>query len=180
MELKSATFLEALSAFILLIKNYQEKKYLPSSLSIQFFSKVIPYFCVLMWKYITFKATKGGETFVAKEGDRVVGTMTVEFSSSIPCVEKIFAQEMKNLRIEASSFAYIGSFAIRSKNSRTCLRMIREVENILRWRRIEVGICVVNPSHCSFYEKYGFKVIAQRENMEGLSNATAVLLVIHA
>lgn len=180
MELKSATFLEALSAFILLIKNYQEKKYLPSGLSIQFFYKVIPYFCILLWKYIIFKATKGGETFVTKEDDKVVGTMTVEFNSAVLCIDKIFPEELSRIRHEAASFAYIGSFAIRSKNSRMCLRMIREVENILRDRKIEVGICVVNPSHCSLYEKLGFTAVAKRENMGGLSNATAVLLVIHA
>ncbi len=180
MEFKNATLLEALSAFILIIKNYQGKNYLPACYTFGFFSKVIPFFLKLVWKNITFMITKGGQTFVTKESSKVVGTMSVEFNPAVLSIDKIFPEELMKIRKEEVSFAYIGSFAICSKKPRTCLQMIREVENILRSKNTKLGICVVNPSHCSLYERLGFQVIARRETMNGLANAEAVLLTIHS
>jgi len=182
MEFKNATLPEALSAFVLIIKNYQEKKYLPACSSLGFFSKVVPFFCGLLLKNITFRITKGGRTFVAKEGNKVVGTVSVEFNPAVLCIDKMFPEELLRIRNEGRGFAYIGSFAINTTRTRTrtCMIMMRELETFLRSRKVEVGLCVVNPSHCGLYQRIGFKVIARTSKMDGLDNAVAVLLAIHS
>jgi len=180
MEFKNATLPEALSAFVLIIKNYQEKKYLPACSSLGFFSKVVPFFCKLLLKNITFRITKGGRTFVAKEDNKVVGTMSVEFNPAVLCIDKMFPEELVAIRSKGVSFAYIGSFAVSSRKTRTCMLMMRQLETFLRSRKVGVGLCVVNPSHCGLYQKLGFQEVARTSGMDGLDNAVAVLLAIHS
>lgn len=180
MEFKVANFVESLYAFFLVVKNYQSKGYLPSTFSLNSAILFITRFCVFVWRYVLFKVRNNICVIVAKEKGKVIGTVSLEFNSSKLCIDKLFPNELKNIRSSGKSFVYFGSFAISSEYScsRTSMRMLKEQWRIVKNKGTEIGLCVVNPVHSSIYQRFGFKVIATQENMPGLSQAPAVLLSV--
>lgn len=181
MEFKKASPAEALQAFKLVVKNYQSRGYLPTDPTLKTFILLTARFCAFIWKVVSFSVSNGGYMLVAIEDRKVVGTVTLEFDPSTLPIDSLFPKEMKELRASGKSFAYFGSFAISEEYSctRTSMRMLREQWRLLKERRTEVGICVVNPCHCNLYRRIGFKVLAISAEMPGLSQAPAVLLAFN-
>lgn len=180
-EFKVANTREAIGAFRLVVKNYQKKGYLPSGNLISFFL-VLARLCAFMWKTTCFKIWKDGFVLVAVESSKVVGTVTLEFNPSRLSIDRLFPNELKEIRSCGCSFVYFGSFAIDEEYNctRTSMRMLKEQWRLLKERGTEFGVCVVNPCHSALYERFGFRVIATSDAMPGLSQAPAVLLAVSA
>jgi hypothetical protein len=167
-------------AFVLVIKNYQKKGYIPNP-SLKTFCVLIARFCAFMWKTVTLWRTGAGCVVVAKDKNTIVGTMTIELNPPSLCIDKLFPKELEEIRACGSSFAYFGAFAISCENncSRTSVRMLRSAEKFLVERNINIGICVIHPNHRRFYEHRGFYFVAQKENMPGYKEAPALLMAIN-
>jgi hypothetical protein len=181
MEIRGVTTLtEAFMAFVLVIKNYQKKGYIPNP-SLKTFCVLIARFCAFMWKTVTLWRTGAGCVVVAKDKNTIVGTMTIELNPPSLCIDKLFPKELEEIRACGSSFAYFGAFAISCENnrSRTSVRMLRSAEKFLVERNINIGICVIHPNHRRFYEHRGFYFVAQKENMPGYKEAPALLMAIN-
>ena len=182
MEIKKASIWKAIQAFLLVVKNYQAKGYIPSHTTFKTFFVLFVRFCTFMMKTAFFKFSDGGYTLVAVEDGKVVGTVSLEFNPSTLCIDKLFPKELNAIRSNGKTFVYFGSFAIMEEYNctRTSMRMLKEQWNLLKSQGTEVGICVVNPCHCKLYQRFGFRVIATSSSMPGLSQAPAVLLAINA
>jgi len=179
MIIKRACLGEELSAFILVVKNYQKKGYLSDFLTWKGFSAIVMRCMAHIWKIFSFRNNQKGCIIIAKEHDRVIGTVTVEFNPTHTPIDCLFPVELALIR--ESSFVYIGSFAVASTHhcTRLSLRMLRHLWSLIQERTVEQGVCVVNPDHCKFYERFGFHTVSISEEMPGLSCAPAALMVIH-
>jgi len=179
MIIKRACVGEALSAFVLVVKNYQKKGYLSDFLTWKGFLTIVMRFISHVWKMFSFRHGYGGCIIVAKEHGRVIGTVSVEFNPTHTPIDRLFKAQLATIR--ESSFVYIGSFATAPSYhcTRLSLRMLRHLWSLIQERTIEQGVCVVNPDHCKFYERFGFHTVSISEEMPGLSCAPAALMVIY-
>jgi len=171
---REASMGDALSAFFLLVGNYIEKEYLPLTPSL----KNIKKYCKILKSFLE-KKDENNRTLVAKDGTRVVGTISYCVRSEKLPIESMFALELAQIRTQCPLLAYIGLFATNKEYSctRLAVRMMRDVEKKCRGLGATGAVCVVNRSHVEFYTNHGFKEVAELPAMEGLTEkARAVLL----
>jgi hypothetical protein len=173
-EIKVATTQEEVeAAFFLWMRNYQEKGYLPSSIGFRIV-ELMRLGCITKWN--EFKEHNTGFVLVVKDGESVVGTLTVEFDSDKLPVADLFPEVINKLRATSSKLVYFGSFAIKKEQPGISLLVgiFRKLDELLK--DAELGICVVNPCHLNIYRRMGFVTEDERENMPGLHNAKAILM----
>ncbi len=176
-----ASLVEAVMAFFLLMTNYQEKGYLSRAITRTNLQTLRNRFRDYMRKAKLFiKDPSQGLLVVAKKNGVVVGTVCAEFNPTHTPIEEVFPDELRELRNSAQSFVYLGSFAVASSYqcTRLSLRMLRDLWSLVKEKGIDIGICVVHPDHSTFYERFGFTVIALSTATPGLRSAPAALLVI--
>lgn len=174
---KTSSLAEAFICFRLVVHSYQQRGYLPNTKTVNGALVLLARFIVWVREMVRFKMG-GGYVFVAKDKEKILGTIMVYFSpKKIP----LFGKEFAELRAKSSKIAYLGSFAtIEScKCTRTSLKMMQEVKKELLARGIESALCIVHPDHVGLYKRYGFVTKASRKAMPGLKNAPAVLIAVH-
>ena len=177
----NASLVDAVQAFILIVRNYQKKGYIPSAMSWKNVRILCSRFCDYIGKAKTFNQDPSqGEIVVVKKFGIVVGTICVWFNPAHTPIDNLFPDELARLRNSTARFVYLGSFAIASKYNctRLSLRMLRDIWETIEAKGIENGVCVVHPDHVKIYERFGFRVEAISENMLGLAQAPATLMVI--
>ena len=90
---REASHVDALFAFFLLVRNYVAMGYLPIAPSIENFKK---YRKILLGFLKKEDATD--KTLVAKEGAKVVGTISYWVRDGVLPIETMFAKELLNIR----------------------------------------------------------------------------------
>jgi predicted N-acetyltransferase YhbS len=181
MVIKRASLVDAVEAFILVVRNYRKKGYIDSRITIGNLCALCMRLHSYLWKIFSFRDAQRGYVIVAKKNERVVGTISVEFNPTKLPFEKLFLCELAEIR-SGAPFVYIGSFAVDASCNctRLSLKMLRIVWKEMQSLETQIGICVVNPNHCTFYEHFGFYTVAIKENMPGLEKAPAALMAIRA
>lgn len=175
-----AGLFEAVLAFILMAKNYQNKGYFSSSLTWINIRTLYGRFHDYIARVRMFNQDPSkGQVVVAKKYGLVVGTVSFSFNPDVTPCDKIFPDEMNSLRQSGQSFVYLGSFAVSTSYvcTRLSLRMLRAVWNTAKLRGVDLGVCVVHPHHSAFYKRFGFTEIASSTIPE-LDHAPAALLVV--
>jgi hypothetical protein len=175
-----ASVFDGVMAFILLMINYRKKGYFPTKITWKNICTLLDRFCEYMNRvHMFFLDQSHGQVIVAKKYGIVVGTVSAWFNPRITPIDDIFPKELASLRNSGKSFVYLNSFAVASpyKCTRLSLRMLRIIWSMAQHRKTDVGICVVHPDHRTFYERFGFKLIASSVIPE-LGDAPAALLVI--
>lgn len=168
---REASLVDTFAACLLLVANYVKKGYLPEP-SLDGLSK---YWKVLRSLFAKKNANK--QTIVARDGSRVVGTISYYIGASFP-IETMFPEELALLR-KKYKLAYAGFFAINKEYrcTRLAVRMILEAQKRCTDQGATGEVCVVNPCHVKFYLSHGFHVVKEISQMEGLEKgARAVLL----
>lgn len=174
-----ASLMESVQACILVVRNYRKKGYLGAT-ALRTLLLVAKYLYSFLCKIFLYRDSQKGCMFIAKNHNQVIGTVSVDFNPKKLPIDILFPKQMRVLYREAS-FVYIGSFAVDAAYNCTRLsfRMLREVWTLVLERGYDQVVCVINPDHCKFYSRFGFKTIAIQENMPGLSCAPAVLMAIN-
>lgn len=174
-----ANLVESVQACILIVRNYRRKGYLGAT-TLRTSLLVAKYLYSFLCKMFLYRDSRKGCMFIAKENNHVVGTLSVDFNPTKLPIDKMFPKEMKSL-YRTASFVYIGSFAVDATYNCTRLsfRILKEVWTLVTNRGYNQVICVINPDHCKFYSRFGFRTIAIKENMSGLSSAPAALMAIN-
>lgn len=171
---REASVLDTLSAFFLLVRNYVRMGYLTITPSVENFKK----YRKILLNFLK-KSDERDKTLVAKDGKRVVGTISYCVGEELP-IESMFASELAQIRTQCPLLAYIGLFATSHEYSctRLALRMMRDVEKKCIALGANGAVCVVNRTHVEFYTNQGFTEVAELPAMEGLTEkASAVLLM---
>ncbi len=169
---RQASTLEAVSAFFLVVGNYTKKGYVCFSFSMDWITSLL--------KIGKQMFRPSNEILVAEEDACVVGTISYMVDNGNLPADKLFHEKLVALRTSEKKWMYIGSFATTpSKHcKRVALLMIREVERRAVLLGVTSAMCIVNPAHVGFYQKYGFRFAGKAESMTGLSGeAEAILLV---
>ncbi len=169
---RQASTLEAVSAFFMVVRNYTKKGYIRFGFSVD-------------WIFSLLKITKQmlrreNEVLVAKEGKHVIGTISYMVDNYALPIEALFPKELKEIRASCAHIAYVGSFATTpSKHcTRVALLMIREVERRTVLLGVTSALCIVNPVHVRFYEKYGFRIAGKANAVTGLSDESKAILLV--
>lgn len=172
---QEASVIDALSAFFLLVRNYVKMEYLPITPTL----RNLAWYRKILVSFLK-KVDARDKTLVAKDGRRVVGTISYCVGKEKLPIDSMFAAELASLRKECPLLAYIGLFATSPEYSctRLAVRMMRDVEKKCRALGATGAVCVVNRHHVEFYTNHGFIEVAELPEMEGLtSKARAVLLM---
>jgi hypothetical protein len=175
---QKASFIDALLAFYLLAKTYKEEGYLPTKFTAESLKK----YWVMFLGF--FKSNK--TTLVAKQGKRVVGTISYCVGTNFPA-EEMFPVELANLR-KQHLLAYIGAFAADKKiRKNLAITSHKELPGHLLMEEVEARcsklgatgvVIVVNTHHVAVHRRKGFQQVATAANMDGLTEkAKAILLV---
>lgn len=175
LKIKIATREEAEQGFKLMVPKYQGMGYIPhDDHSVQL--RHTEYLA----KLDSMEKGQDGWVLVAKDDNKVVGTVMVEFGTRKLCIEELFPETLRLLRSVGTKFVYFGSFAIADDYNCTMLsmQMIQELDSLLRGAQI--GLCVVSRKHQRRYERCGFVFVARKDNMTGYQEAEANLMSIRA
>ncbi len=176
-----ASNLDGFMAFIVLMINYRDKGYFPATKTWKNVCTLLDRFCEYMSRVrIFFLDPSLGQVIVAKKYGIVIGTVCAWFNPRITPIDDIFPDELTALKNSDKSFVYLGNFAVapKYKCTRISLRMLQLAWSTAQYQGIDVGICVVHPDHCTFYERFGFTKVAS-STISDLGHAPAALLVVY-
>ena len=182
MQHKKATLAEAFQGFRLVVRNYQQRGYLPRQKTLKGVFVLFARLLVWLYEILQFKVTGNGCVFVAKDEKKVVGTITIYFNpKNIP----LFNEEYRGIKAQSSKIAYLGSLATADscRCTMTSIQMMGVVKKFLEESRIRTMVWIVHPNHAEFYRKYfqrsGYKFFPEAHgSMPGLDNAPAVLIAV--
>lgn len=120
---------------------------------------------------------------MAEIDDEIVGTMSIMYDQGRIPTDEVFPDETAQVRSRANRVAYYGTFAVkpgmwRHGTRSVGLALIHEAIRLAKADQVDAAIIIVHPRHIPFYQRFGFKVVAKRDNMPGLEKAPAVMMVL--
>jgi hypothetical protein len=153
-------------AFRLLARRYEERGYDPDG-SAEF-------------RFTPSHALPGTVTFVARDGDRVVATLSMvpdNAALGLP-MESLYAEEVDALRLEGRRLAEVISLADDGLGPREFLRVFLAMIRVMFQYHVRHGgdswVITVNPRHRSFYRKVlGFIPLGPRRSYSAVGGHPA-------
>jgi GNAT superfamily N-acetyltransferase len=133
------------------------------------------------WRLSLHNALSATRVFVARCGDRVVGTMTLIADSPLGLpMEEIYTDELRRLRDGRGSLAEVSALAVdpayQSSGVPILLRLIRML--VIYAAQSASDLCIaVNPHHAAFYRKaFHFQDIGGLKQYGKVNGAPAIAL----
>jgi len=157
--------------FRLLASNYQTRGYEPAS------GKPL--------RFTPFHALPETTVFVAKQGRKVVGTLSLVPDNAILGLpmESVYASEIKSLREDGRNLVEVTSLADRELSIResvpVLVTLIRVMAQFAAGQGAHTWVITVNPRHRPFYERImGFIPIGPRKAYPAVQNHPADALAV--
>jgi hypothetical protein len=121
--------------------------------------------------------------FVARSGDRVVGTMTLIVDSALGLpMDEIYADDLRELRRERSGLTEFSGLALHPDYKRSGVAILLRLIRMVVLYAIEVlhlsDVCIaINPRHAAFYRKaFYFRDLGGLKSYGKVNGAPAVAL----
>ena len=135
------------------------------------------------WRLSLHNGLPSTQVFVARDGDRVVATMTLIVDSPLGLpMDEIYADELRLLRGERRDLAEVSGLAVDPDYQRSGVAILLRLIRMLVIYSIEKAhisdLCIaINPHHAMFYRKaFHFQIIAGLKQYRKVNGAPAVAL----
>ena len=139
------------------------------------------------YRYTPYHALPGTVTFVAKEGDRVVATMSLVADNPVLGLpmEGIYGEEVEELRREGRRLAEVTSLAEEGLGHRDFLRTFAAMIRLMFQHHVRQGgdswVITVNPRHRNYYRKVlGFVPVGPCRSYSAVGDHPAEAFLVDA